>query len=570
MGEEENISITSILTAEVPQFEEKYVNNKAETFYLIIIKNLYNNKKWSLEKTYKDFENLNSDLYKLLPSVPSFSSFQLFKSSKSYNTIVERQKEIQDYLTECLGRKDIISNKLFSSFLEIDKNFPDLVYNQPEIIEAFEDTDMSVIDLVYMENQAVIFTISCDLNLTSRLDSYVKSSDIMKWRRGETLEVDMSENEINKEDAEKGKVGSFYAFKITTYKNKNGELKIRLDKVFAKYFEEMTSALYYEPDGMLFTVGLYTGRALFYKILAESDYTQFDFMAEIRVHSGKVTGLALDSSTGHFYSCGDDKRFFSGVTNMIYSKQYCPDLVRESTSSYVRMFFDKENERLYLSTWAGNVEVYVTSTYPPTFVKETFSTSEKYPLNDFAFYPLKHYLFSCSDSGLVSVFDLGKPGQEKTTKELSYFDYYEAKIKLKAVLYDMDNNDVLTGDNYGRVIFWSLKTGKPIFVIKVGAKAVLRMKWIRNTEEQNKLLWVSCSDNSIYFIKLPIKWLNNEDIEMYEQIEIKNRSDLNAMMKIQSLLAKDEDYNSDEDSLNGWDYFANDAKEEMDKKKKKK
>ena len=36
------------------------------------------------------------------------------------------------------------------------------------------------------------------------------------------------------------------------------------------------------------------------------------------------------------------------------------------------------------------------------------------------------------------------------------------------------------------------------------------------------------------------------------------------MIKIQDFLAKDEDYNSDEDSLNGWDYFANDAKEEQD------
>ena len=53
-------------------------------------------------------------------------------------------------------------------------------------------------------------------------------------------------------------------------------------------------------------------------------------------------------------------------------------------------------------------------------------------------------------------------------------------------------------------------------------------------------------------------------------MKIKVRSDLDAMMKIQDFLAKDEDYNSDEDSLNGWDYFANDAKEEQDKLKNKK
>ena len=74
-------------------------------------------------------------------------------------------------------------------------------------------------------------------------------------------------------------------------------------------------------------------------------------------------------------------------------------------------------------------------------------------------------------------------------------------------------------------------------------------------------------DNCVYFIKLPLNWLNNDDIEKYEKIEIKSRSDLEAMMKIQELLDKNEDYNSDEDSLNGWDYFALDNVEERKKDK---
>lgn len=165
-----------------------------------------------------------------------------------------------------------------------------------------------------------------------------------------------------------------------------------------------------------------------------------------------------------------------------------------------------------------------------------------------------------------------KPGQEKTTKELSYFDYYNSKFKIKSVIYDPDNNQVISGDNYGRLIFWSLKYGKPVHVTKVSpsGKSIVRVRFIENSEEPNKLLLVSCLDNSVYFVKLPLKWVENEDIEKYEQVEIKARSDLDAMMKIQDYLNDDENYNSDEDSLNGWDYFANDAKEEQDKLKNKK
>ena len=163
-------------------------------------------------------------------------------------------------------------------------------------------------------------------------------------------------------------------------------------------------------------------------------------------------------------------------------------------------------------------------------------------------------------------------GEWRYWKIWTSWNYYDAKFKIKSILYDSDTNQVITGDNYGRLIFWSLKYGKPIHTTKVtpNGKGICKIRFIDNSEEPNKLLLVSCTDNNVYFVKLPLKWVENEDIEKYEQVEIKVRSDLDAMMKIQDFLAKDEDYNSDEDSLNGWDYFANDAKEEQDKLKNKK
>ena len=48
--------------------------------------------------------------------------------------------------------------------------------------------------------------------------------------------------------------------------------------------------------------------------------------------------------------------------------------------------------------------------------------------------------------------------------------------------------------------------------------------------------------------------IEREDVVKFEQTEIKNISDTMAMLKIQKSLNRPEDYNSDEDSLNGWDY----------------
>jgi WD40 repeat protein len=567
-----NVTVNSILQINVASFEEKYINNKSETVYTINVRNLFNNKKWTLEKTYQDVEYLNSEMSKILPQVPTFSSFSLFKSTRSYNTIVERKEEINNYLNECISRKDILSNKAFYEFIKMEKYFPEYIYNSPELVEIIDNSPLSVNELQYLENENILFALLSNFNITTRVDSYIKNREVLNWNKEEVSPQLLSENDLNNPNANPSPAGGFCVYKVVTFKNKKNIFKVKLEKIFLKYFNDLTGSLFYDKKTNLFLIGFNSGKLIFYKVLAESVYTQFDYMSELKYHSSKVSGIALDSNTNNFYTCGDDGKFCQGVANLIYHNNYAPEIIHQTSAGYSCMFFDKPNERIYLSTYNGHLEAYLTSTEIASFVTDIDTSNNKYSLNDFYPYNIKNYLFSCSDYGNISVFDLGKPGQEKTTKELSYFDYYNSKFKIKTVLYDPDTNQVISGDNYGRLIFWSLKYGKPIHVTKVcpTGKTIIRIRFIENSEEANKLLLVSCLDNSVYFVKLPLKWVENEDIEKYEQVEIKVRSDLDAMMKIQDFLAKDEDYNSDEDSLNGWDYFANDAKEEQDKLKNKK
>ena len=566
-----NLTVNSILQVVVTSFEDKIVNNKNETFYLIIIKNLYNKSKWKIEKTYQDFITLNDAFVKLLPNVPSFGKNKtIFKSSRDYNLIVKRKIEINEFLCECVSRKDIISNKSFINFIELEKNFPELVYNSPDFIEKIKNKVLTITDIQYLEKENIIFSILSDLELTSRMDSYMKSGELLNFKKEENTSFGMSKNELGNEEAKKNKVGAFLVQKLIVYKSKKNELKIKLETIFAKYFSEITGSLFYDNKKNFFIVGLMSGRVLFYKVAPDSGFTQFDYVEELQYHASKVTGIAINPDNNSLFSCDDSGNFFFGVLDLIHKKNYCPKLVSESSKGYTKLYFEKENERLYLSTINGHLEVYLTSTSFPSFVKEIVTNlSENYALNDLVPYMIKHYLFSCSDNGNISVFDLGKSGQEKISKELSFFNYFGAKFQMKTIIYDSDTNQVITGDENGRIIFWSLKYGKPIHVTRVSKKkkCIMKIRFVKNSEENNKLLFVSSTDNSIYFIKLPIKWLDNDDVEKYEQIEIKSRSDLDAMIKIQDLLDKNEDYNSDEDSLNGWDYFANDAVEERNKKK---
>ena len=569
--EQLTITVNSIIQIEVPSFEEKILNKKPETVYLIIFKNLYNKTRWQLEKTYQDFLTLNSLLIKLIPKVPNFGkNNSIFKSSKDYNTIMQRKSEIYNFLTQCVSRKDILSNKSFINFIELKNNFPELVYNSPDFIEVIKGDQMTVLDIIYLEKENIIISIFSDMEITSRMDSYVKSGDLLSFKKDENYSQDMSVNEKNMEDAKKNKIGGFSVQKLNVFKNKKGEFKVKLEDIFIKYFLEMTSSLYYDKQKNFFMIGLCTGKVLFYKIAPDSDFTQFDFLEELKYHPSKVTGLAINPKNNTLFSCDDSGNFFFGVLDMIHKRNYCPELINQSAKGYTKLFYEKENERLYLSTINGHLEVYLTSSASPLFITDVETNlSLNYSLNDLVLYNIKHYLFSCSDNGIVSVFDLGKSGQEKTTKELSFFNYYNTKFQMLTVLYDQDKNEVITGDDNGRIIFWNLKYGKPVHVTRVSRKKspVVKIRFVDNPEDDSKLLYASCMDNCVYFIKLPINWLNNNEVEQYEKIEIKSRSDLQAMMKIQELLEKNEDYNSDEDSLNGWDYFALDAVEERKNKK---
>ena len=373
-----NVTVNSILQLNVDSFEEKFINNKSETVYTINIKNLYNKKKWTIEKTYRDIEMLHSELSKILPQVPSFSSFSLFKSSRSYNTIVERKDEINEFLNECIARKDILSNKAFYDFIQMEKNFPEYIYNSPELIEVIENNNLTMNDLQYLEQENILIAILSDFNLLKKVDSFIKNTEVLKWNKEELSPQALSENDLNNENANPNSAGAFCVYKVVTFKNKKNLLKVKLEKIFLKYYNDLTGSLFFDPKTNLFLIGFNSGKIIFYKVLPESVYTQFDYMSDLRYHSSKVTGIALNNMTNNFYTCGADGKFYQGVVNLIYRENYTPELIHQNSAGYSYMYFDKRNERIYLSTYDGHLEVFLISTEIATFVAEINTSNNKY------------------------------------------------------------------------------------------------------------------------------------------------------------------------------------------------
>ena len=169
---------------------------------------------------------------------------------------------------------------------------------------------MTVTDMIFLEKENIIISIFSDMEITSRMDSYVKSGDILNFKKDDNYNQDMGVNEKGMENAKKNKVGGFSVQKLIVYKNKKNELKVKFENIFIKYFLEMTSSFYYDKEKNFFTLGLFSGKVLFYKIAPDSNFTQFDFLEELKYHSSKVTGLAINPKNNTLFSCDDSGNFF--------------------------------------------------------------------------------------------------------------------------------------------------------------------------------------------------------------------------------------------------------------------
>ena len=252
-------------------------------------------------------------------------------------------------------------------------------------------------------------------------------------------------------------------------------------------------------------------------------------------------GLDIDPKKNLCYTCSSDKKFM--MTYLDEKNRYIE--IANIQAGYTNLFFDKANERIFLTNEIGQVLIYLTNEEIPSLVK-IIQTHSKNVIRGLDINLKKYYIFTSSMKGDISILDLGNPGREKFIEELSYFG---AESQLRLVRYNEENNELLTGDQDGRVIVWNLKLGKTIYTWKAHTGAITQMIY----DSAHKILITGGKDKRIVFWKLPEKWVN-EDVEKFEKDEIKNLNDTMAMLRLQKALEKKDDDSSDDDSLDGWDF----------------
>jgi hypothetical protein len=433
MSKTDSQLINSTLTISVPTFTDKTIDKKNVTFYNVEVYNNFSKQRWSLEKRYNEFNELRDKMVKLLPNLPNLPGKTMFKVT-SYDGLTKRKQQLEQFLQSCVLRKDIMTNQAFKDFLEMDKFSPELSAFDPEKIAEYVDLPLGIRDFIYLKYEGICYLACSDMNIASRMDAYITNVNF-PWEKKTDAHIS---------------VGAVFAYKVTNDSNN----AFYFEKLWAKSFPKQTGVLSWEPESYTLAVGLDDGKIFFYKVNSDSNFLQFDELCELKPHTNRVMGVSFDSKSGYIYSCSSDKKFV--VSEINYQESVTE--VTTGSHGFTNLLSDKKNDRLFLTNEVGVVFVYSVSTFPPTLLTSV-QTSSKTSIRGLYIDYKKFYIFTATLSGRISVLDLGQPGKERFIKEVTGFG---GNLKLRALRYNSATNELISGDDSGKITIWSLRRGQPI------------------------------------------------------------------------------------------------------------
>ena len=516
MEDDEEQMITSSIMIDIPTYTKKPVNSDLKVFYEVNVYDNYSHKKWTLLKRYSNFYTLYQELIILISDVPILPGKTILKVTDEED-IKQRRIQLESFLSECVKRKDILSTECFIKFLEVDKFSPNINFNSPNIINTLEHLPFGVRDFFYFQEENILFIGCSEMNIVYRVNSYI--SNYKPWNK----------NQIKT-------VGIIMTYQINLKSNKIDEQFI---KKWEQNFGEQIGSINFNIEKNLLMIGLDTGRLITYKTGVESHYSTYVEALNIKPHTKRIMGLDYDEAKNVVYSCSSDKKFIMSYLNG--SNQNI--LIDTNIAGYTNLKFDKKNKRIFLTNEIGQLLIFITGEDIPVCVN-TINTHTKNTIRGLNAQPKSDYLFTATIKGDISVMDLDTPGREKYIEETSYFG---GNIPIRVIMFNDENNELITGDQKGKITIWSLKIGKTIFAWKGHERAITQMFY----DSGKKLLITGGKDKKIIFWKLPENW-ENEEFKQFEKEEIKNLNDTIAMLKLQKALEKNSD-SDDTDSLDGWD-----------------
>ena len=510
----------SILGINVLSYVDKLVGSKIVTFYQVEITSRITKNSWKIDKRYSEFKKLHDAMLKIYPRLPKIPGTTLFKVT-SPEALKSRQKALEAFLRSCVQRRDILQNKLFKEFLELEKNAPEIVGNDVDLYYDYKKLPLGCRNFKVIPHRKIMVVCCSNMNILSRSNVMLSNISFSK-----------------KNDDDKVPMGALFIYQCEPSK----EEVYAIHKIWAKPFPIQTGTLYWEDQNQILSVGNDDGKIYVFKPKPNCYYDEMEQIAEYNVHTDRVMGIGIDVKTNFLYSCSTDKTFW--VSDLIRSKN--SQMINSTEVGYTNLELDQENRRIFLTTEHGEIYVYSIVSYPPILVRN-MQTSSLSSIRAFHIDKTNGYIFTGNVGGKICIMNLPPVNKEKLMSEISNFGVGEMKIRVCVT--NPENRELMTGDESGRVVIWSLKIGKPIYLWHAHDMAITQMQY----EKDNRQLWTGGKDLRIKLWILPEKWVS-EEVDLFDKEEKYNIAD-ESIEKKEKKEGEEDDDEEDEDDVTGWCRF---------------
>ena len=510
----------SILGINVLSYVDKLVGSKIVTFYQVEITSRITKNSWKIDKRYSEFKKLHDAMLKIYPRLPKIPGTTLFKVT-SPEALKSRQKALEAFLRSCVQRRDILQNKLFKEFLELEKNAPEIVGNDVDLYYDYKKLPLGCRNFKVIPHRKIMVVCCSNMNILSRSNVMLSNISFSK-----------------KNDDDKVPMGALFIYQCEPSK----EEVYAIHKIWAKPFPIQTGTLYWEDQNQILSVGNDDGKIYVFKPKPNCYYDEMEQIAEYNVHTDRVMGIGIDVKTNFLYSCSTDKTFW--VSDLLRSKN--SQMINSTEVGYTNLELDQENRRIFLTTEHGEIYVYSIVSYPPILVRN-MQTSSLSSIRAFHIDKTNGYIFTGNVGGKICIMNLPPVNKEKLMSEISNFGVGEMKIRVCVT--NPANRELMTGDESGRVVIWSLKIGKPIYLWHAHDMAITQMQY----EKDNRQLWTGGKDLRIKLWILPEKWVS-EEVDLFDKEEKYNIAD-ESIEKKEKKEGEEDDDEEDEDDVTGWCRF---------------
>ena len=516
--------LTSSLTTNIIEYTEKHIDNNPVIFYRIKVTDHYHNSSWIIEKRYNDFSNLQKKLSNYFPDVPKIPGKTIFRVS-DFASIKKRKDGLQTFLKICVNRKDIFSSENLKNFLELEKYSPELCGNSPDLEGNFT-LPQGVRSFKYIPEENIIVICTCEMSVVEKAET----------------KLNEFKSKFDKQDELTNPPGNICIYKV---EKNDGEFNFR--EIWKRKLKARTQSLYYDTEERLLFVGRSDGYISVHSLDKESKFKKVNLVVELKNHQSSVSGIWYDSVEKKMYTVSFDKRFLASGINQ--NSQITE--IGRSPFDYTDLKAEVKHNKLFTASEGGVVEIFSYKNYPPEKLCST-SISGLGSIHDLYISANQYYIFTCDLKGKISILDFGS--NSNFCSEVSQFS---GKNSLRTIIYNEERKEIITGDEAGKILIWSTKTGQPIYSWSAHeGGAVTKILY----DKENKILVSGGKDKNIKFWRLPDNWVNKEVLKFEkEELTKINNEIAKRRIKVQQEIEDgiENDFDSDlsqEDDLNGWNY----------------